>query len=150
MSLGRHRRPRVAATNVAEYGDGWSTSSMDALSALAMRFIDEYASLCVQHEPYSAIFISVTRGQRWLQRHRKTWFSFILLHPMLSNANPSKHWQGQYGHTTWHSNWKVTPDLTEPKCHFMDDIIDTVMEVSIERSNLTMHFREGLCYQMHF
>ena len=26
--------------------------------------------------PYPAIFISVTRGRRWLQRHRKTQFSF--------------------------------------------------------------------------
>ena len=34
-------------------------------------------SLCLQHQPYSAIFISVTRGRRWPLRHRKTrWFSF--------------------------------------------------------------------------
>ena len=34
------------------------------------------ASLCLQHQPYAAIFISVTRGRRWRQRHRKTRFSF--------------------------------------------------------------------------
>ena len=33
------------------------------------------------------IFISVTRGRRWRQRHRKTRFSYVLLHLMLSNAN---------------------------------------------------------------
>ena len=31
--------------HMAEYGDGRSTSSRDALSAIAMRFIDEYFSL---------------------------------------------------------------------------------------------------------
>ena len=32
--------------------------------------------LSLQHEPYSAMLISVTRRREWRQRHRKTRFSF--------------------------------------------------------------------------
>ena len=41
----RHRRPLVTEINMVGYGDGRSTSSRVALSAIAMRFIDEYFSL---------------------------------------------------------------------------------------------------------
>ena len=49
-----------------------STSYRDALSLYLWTSI----SLSLLHEPYSAIFISVTRGRRWHQRHRKTRFLF--------------------------------------------------------------------------
>ena len=41
----RHRRPLVTEINMAGYGDGRSTSSRDALSAVATRFTDGYFSL---------------------------------------------------------------------------------------------------------
>ena len=49
------------------------------LSLLLRCDLSTSTSLCLLHEPYSAKFISVTRGRRWLQRHWKTWFSFVLL-----------------------------------------------------------------------
>ena len=58
------------------------------LSLLLRWDLSASTSLCLQHEPYSAIFISVTRGRRWRQRHRKTRFLFGSTSPMLSNANP--------------------------------------------------------------
>ena len=41
-------------------------------------------SLCLPHEPYTAIFASVAKGGRWPQKHD---FLGVPLHPMLSNAN---------------------------------------------------------------
>ena len=49
--LWRHRRPLVAEINMAEYGDGRSTSSRDAL--LSRCHLSTNASLYLQHEPYS-------------------------------------------------------------------------------------------------
>ena len=52
-----------------------------------MRFIDEYFSF-LQHEPYSAIFISQSREDDDDVRHiGKHDFRSVLLHAMLSNAN---------------------------------------------------------------
>ena len=42
-----NRRPFVTEINMAEYGDGRSTSPRVALSTTVMRFIDEYLSLFV-------------------------------------------------------------------------------------------------------
>ena len=50
--------------NIAEQGDGRSTSSMDALSAVVMRFIGEYFSLFAARTIFD-IFVSVTRGRRF-------------------------------------------------------------------------------------
>ena len=44
---------------MAEYGDGRSTSSRDALSAIALRFIDEYSSfVCSMNHIPSYLFLS--------------------------------------------------------------------------------------------
>ena len=40
----------------------------------------------VDRPSYSTLIISVTKGRQWRQRHRS-----VLLHPMLSNANPLRH-----------------------------------------------------------
>ena len=50
---------------MAGYGDSLSTSSRDALSATVLsRDLSTRTSLSLQHEPYSAIFISVPKGRR--------------------------------------------------------------------------------------
>ena len=73
----RHRRLLVTEMIMAEYGEDRSNSSRQGvLSSLLRCHLSSSTSLCLQHKPYSAIFISVTRGRRWHQRHRKTRFPF--------------------------------------------------------------------------
>ena len=60
------------------------------LFLLLWRDLSTSTSLCFQHELYPTFFISFTRGLQWRERHRKTWFRSVLLHPMLSNANLNK------------------------------------------------------------
>ena len=63
----------VTEIYMAGYWEGRSTSSRNALFAVAIQFI---TSLCLQYERYSAFIISATRGRRWRQRYRKTRFLF--------------------------------------------------------------------------
>ena len=58
-----------------------------SLSNLRWDDLSTNTSLCLQHEPYPAILISVSRGRRWRQRHRKTIFRSVLLNLMASKAN---------------------------------------------------------------
>ena len=67
---------------MAEYGDGRSTSSRNALSAISLRFIDEYFSLVAAAIRFCHINFC----------HEKT---TVLRHPNLSNANA---WEGNDMH----------------------------------------------------
>ena len=58
-----------------KYGKVWRRSINFFFSLLLRCDLSTSTSLCLQHEPYPAIFISVTNGRRWRQRHRKTRFS---------------------------------------------------------------------------
>ena len=66
---------------MAEYGDGRSTSSRNPLSAISLRFIDEYFSLVAASTRFHINFC-----------HEKT---TALCHPKLSNANV---WEGNGMH----------------------------------------------------
>ena len=73
--LRRHCRPFVTDINKVEYGDGRSTSSGDALSAIAMRFIDEYFSLFAAWTVFRLIYF---RHERTSEKTIFVRFYFIL------------------------------------------------------------------------
>ena len=81
--LWRHRRPLVTETNMAEYGS--CCKLREVYSSINRIAIAERASLeeVDRPAPYSAIFVSVTRGRRWRQRHRKTRFLFGFTSPFV-------------------------------------------------------------------
>lgn len=63
-----------------KYDRIWRHVTVDQLlqgvpSLLLQCDLSASTSLCLQHEPFSVIFISVTRGEWWHLRHRKTQFS---------------------------------------------------------------------------
>ena len=73
--------------NVAKYGDGRSTSSRDALSAIAMRFIDEYSSLFAAGTIFDHIYFRNERTTMTSDTSENTIFVRPTSHPMLPNGN---------------------------------------------------------------
>ena len=73
---------------MAEYGDGRSTSSRDAVSAFAMRFIannfSSFAALTILRH----IYFYHKRTTMTSETSENTIFVCCLLHPMLSDAYP--------------------------------------------------------------
>ena len=72
--------------NMAEYGDGQSTSSRDALSAIAMRCIDEFFSVCSMNHilPYLLRSLEDDDDVRDIGKYDS---GSVLLHSTLPNAN---------------------------------------------------------------
>ena len=73
---------------MAGYGDSRSTSSRDALAAIAMRFIDDNLSLFAASARFPPYLFLSREDDDEVRGIGKPDVRSVLLHPMLSNANP--------------------------------------------------------------
>ena len=86
--LWRHHRVIITEIDMGEYGDGRSTSSRDALSDNAMRFIDKYSVLFVcsmNHIPpyiihvcHDSTMMTSETSENTIRFSVSIWFSFTL------------------------------------------------------------------------
>ena len=72
--LSRHRCPLVTEINMAGYGDGRSTSSRDALAAIAMWCIDDNLSLLAASTRFRHIYFCHERTTMTSETSEKTIF----------------------------------------------------------------------------
>ena len=79
--LWRHRRPLMTKINMAKYGKGRSTSSRNALSAIAVRLIEEYFSLFAAWTIFRHIYFGHYRTTMTSETSEIR-FCSVLPHPM--------------------------------------------------------------------
>ena len=72
--------------NIAEYGDGRRTSSRDDLSAIAMRFVDEYLSLFAAQTIFGHIYFFHEKKRMASDASENAIF-FHSTSPYVNNAN---------------------------------------------------------------